>query len=291
MLPLPRFPVFIPSKSRWDKCLTARMLDRINVPYRVIVEADQADHYRQHLDPSRLLILDPAYQDGYDPCDDLGRSKSLGPGPARNMAWETAISEGHAWHWVIDDNIWRMYHLNDNQQVPAADALPLVAMEDFATRYLNVAMVGPAWQSITPVRGRRPPFVTGTRIYSFNLIRNRVPLRWRGRYNEDTDLSLRMLKAGWATVQFNAFMHHKAATQALPGGNTEAFYAEEGTLPKSRMLVELHPDVARLTTRFRRAHHYVDYSQWRGQPLVPDPDAPPPRRLAVRVRPKTPADR
>jgi len=44
------------------------------------------------------------------------------------------------------------------------------------------------------------------------LIRNDVPYRWRGRYNEDTDLSLRMLKDRWCTIQFNAFLQGKAAT-------------------------------------------------------------------------------
>jgi hypothetical protein len=39
-------------------------------------------------------------------------------------------------------------------------------------------------------------------------------------------------------VQFYAFLQYKLTTQTLKGGNTEAFYAEEGTLPKSKMLVQ-----------------------------------------------------
>jgi hypothetical protein len=132
-----------------------------------------------------------------------------------------------------------------------------------------------------------PPFVTGTRIYSCNLIRNDLPLRWRGRYNEDTDLSLRILKGGWNTVQFNAFLQLKTPTQQLKGGNTEAFYSVEGTLAKSAMLVAMHPDVARLVWRFGRPHHFVDYRPWRARGLILNPDAEPSRRWDVSVIPAT----
>lgn len=281
---LPRWPIYIPSKSRWDSRLTMKALDNLGCPYTVIVEAEQHDAYAAVLGEDRLLVLDPSYQTGYDTCDDLGRSKPLGPGPARNQAWDDAISKGFAWHWVMDDNIDSFMWLHHNHKIPAADPTPICAMEDFAQRYSNVAMAGPNYRFFSKARQKLPPFITGTRIYSCNLIRNSVPFRWRGRYNEDTDLSLQMLKAGWVTVQFNAFLQAKRATQTLGGGNTEAFYAAEGTLAKSQMMVKLHPDVARLTTRFGRPHHYVDYGQWRGRPLIPDPDAPPPRNYSVTVR-------
>tara|TARA_R110000850_G_scaffold204397_3_gene330605 strand:- start:304 stop:654 length:351 start_codon:yes stop_codon:yes gene_type:complete len=86
-----------------------------------------------------------------------------------------------------------------------------------------------------------------------------MPYRWRGRYNEDTDLSLRVLKDGHCTVQFNAFLQEKQTTQLIKGGNTEEFYAKEGTLPKSQMLADLHPDVATVVWKFSRWHHDVNY--------------------------------
>ena len=97
------------------------------------------------------------------------------------------------------------------------------------------------------------------------LIRNDIPFRWRGRYNEDTDLSLRVLKDGWCTVQFNAFLGEKTTTQRIGGGNTEEFYAKEGTLNKSQMLVDMHPDVTKLVWKFNRWHHCVDYSGFKQQ--------------------------
>lgn len=267
----PRFPVYIPSKSRAKTGTTARALERIGVPFHIIVEDGQHDEYAAEFGESPLLVLPREFQLEYDTFDDLAETKSLGPGPARNFAWAHAVEHGHPWHWVMDDNIRLFARLHRNKRVRVGDGTIFHAMESFCLRYRNVAMAGPQYWMFAVSRSALPPYVTNTRIYSCNLIRNDVPLRWRGRYNEDTDLSLRMLKAGWVTVQFNAFLQWKTPTQQVAGGNTEAFYAAEGTLPKSRMLVDMHPDVARIAWRFRRWHHYVDYSQFKDLRLVPDP--------------------
>ncbi len=256
----PRFPVFIPSKSRAGITYTTRALDRIGVPYRLIVEEPQIEDYLRFFPRERLIVLDPEYQRQYDTFDDLGLSKSVGPGAARNFAWDRSIEEGFEWHWVMDDNIQTFFRLHENTIIQVGDGAIFHAMESWALRYTNVGMVGPQYDMFAPARSKLKPLILNTRIYSCNLIRNDVGMRWRGRYNEDTDLSLRMLKAGWATAQFNTFLQRKTTTQQLRGGNTEAFYAGEGTLPKSRMLAEMHPDVARVVWRFGRWHHYVDYS-------------------------------
>jgi len=60
-------------------------------------------------------------------------------------------------------------------------------------------------------------------------------------------------------VQYNAFQQEKATTQTLSGGNTEEFYAHEGTKPKSQMIEDLHPDVAKVVWKFNRWHHEVNY--------------------------------
>lgn len=232
--------------------------------------------YAAEMNPRKLLILDPKFQENYDPFDDLGRSKSLGSGPARNFAWEHSKAAGHARHWCMDDNIDGWYWLRNNQKLRSVDAGPIVAMEDFVLRYRNIAMAGPQYDYFIPARTKQRPFITGTRIFSCNLIRNDLPMRWRGRYNEDADLSLRMLKAGWATVLFHAFLASKLPTGLMSGGNADEIY-KEGTLAKSRMLVDMHPDVVTLVQRYGRPHHHIDFRRWLGQRLIPDPAAPIPR--------------
>ena len=127
------------------------------------------------------------------------------------------------------------------------------------------------------------------RIMSCNLIRNDVPVRWRLRYNEDVDLAIQMLRVGWCTVGFRTFLQWKATTQTLPGGNTEAFYASEGTRPKSEMLVRTHPDIVRHCQRFGRSHDIVDWSEFRSLRLMRRDDYQPaaenPYRIKVVDRP------
>jgi hypothetical protein len=263
-----RFPIYIPSKSRSDTRLTMRTLDEMQVDYYVIVERQQYDEYASVIARDKLLILPTSYQDEYDTCDSLGSTKSKGPGPARNFAWDHSMQNSYAWHWVMDDNIRHFFRLNNNRKIPTSNASIFTAMEDFCLRYKNIAMAGPNYRFFATQRTKLPPFVVNTRIYSCNLIRNDTHFRWRGRYNEDTDLSLRMLKSGWCTVQFYAFLQGKIATQLVKGGNTQEFYAHEGTFEKSKMLVKMHPDVARLVKRFNRWHHYVDYRLFRNRKLL-----------------------
>ena len=269
---LPEHPIYVVSKGRSDRCLTSRVLQRLGAHHSVIVETDEESQYERRLHSPYVAIeaLPVRYQRDYEACDELGASKSLGPGPARNFAWDHATDRGAEWHWVMDDNIDGFFRLNRNVKVPA-DAAVLAAMETFCGRYENVAMGGPSYHGFTHQREQRPPYFLNTRIYSCNLIRNDTPYRWRGRYNEDTDLSLRMLKDGWVTVQFNAFLQKKRETQTMKGGNNADFYVHEGTRPKSEMLVRLHPDRAKLIERWGRPHHFVDYSGFTQTPkLRPD---------------------
>jgi len=260
MATLPRFPLYIVSKGRADTRLTARTLEWMKLPYHIVVEEQEFDDYAAVIDPRKILVLDKRYRDEYDVFDDEGGFESKGAGAARNFVWDHSIAAGHAWHWVMDDNIERFYRYNDNQKIIAPSGAIFSAMEDFCLRYLNVAMAGPNYfMFISRKEPNIPPFTLNTRIYSCNLIRNDVPFRWRGRFNEDTDLSLRMLKARWATVLFNAFLQRKTPTQQLKGGNTDSIY-QNGTYHKSRQQVAMHSDVSRMAWRFGRVHHYVDYS-------------------------------
>ena len=263
--PSNKFPIYIPSKSRADSRLTVKALESMGVSYHIIVEKEQYEDYAQVIDRKNILILDKKYQDEYDTCDDLGNTKSKGPGAARNFAWDHSIKNGHKWHWVMDDNIKAFKRYNKNQRIKCNDATPFIVMEDFVLRYKNIAMAGPNYTMFVTNKSANhyPPFSVNCRIYSCNLIRNDVPFRWRGRYNEDTDLSLRMLKSNWCTIQFYAFLQEKINTQIIKGGNTEAFYDKEGTLPKSQMLVQLHPDVTKIKWRFGRWHHIVDYTRFK----------------------------
>lgn len=264
----PQFPLYVVSKGRYQYRHTADHLEMMGLPYYIIVEEQEADAYRAVIETGKVLVLDKKYQAEYDTFDDLGDTKSKGPGAARNFAWDHSVDLGFERHWVMDDNIRGFHRLNKNRKIKCADGAPLKAMEDFVLRYENVAMAGPSYTMFAPRKSKIAPFIMNTRIYSCNLIRNDLPYRWRGRYNEDTDLSIRMLKDGWCTVQFNAFLQMKLPTQVVAGGNTDEFYAKEGTMNKSLMQVKMHPDISEMVWKFGRYHHKVDYSSFRNNRLV-----------------------
>ena len=263
----PNYPIYIVSKGRWESRLTSKALEKINVPYRIIVEQQEFDQYASCIDKSKILVLPQSYLDEYETCDALGYTKGKGAGAARNFAWEHSITLGAKRHWVMDDNIASFNRLNRNLMCKVTSGTIFKVTEDFVDRYENLAIAGFNYDFFAKAKEPIPPFVLNTRIYSLLLIQNDLPLRWRGRYNEDTDLSLRVLKQGLCTIQFNAFLQEKATTQTLKGGNTDMFYAKEGTLPKSEMLATLHPDVAKVVWRFNRWHHHVDYRAFKANTL------------------------
>lgn len=263
----PRYPIYIVSKGRWESRLTVRALDRMGVPYRVIIEQSQFDNYAAVIDPARLLVLPQQYLDTYDTCDDPTLPYGKGSGAARNFAWDHAVSQGAERHWLLDDNIEAFNRLNRNMKPECYTGAIFRAAEDFVDRYENIALAGFNYYSFAKTTDAVPAFNLNTRIYSCILIKNDIPFRWRARYNEDTDLSLRVLKAGWVTCLFNAFLAGKVTTLRMKGGNTDTIYTD-GTLRKSQMIADLHPDVAKVVWRFNRWHHHVDYRPFKNNALV-----------------------
>ena len=239
----------------------------MGVPHRVVVPEDEFSLYSSSLD-QEIVPLPQKYLDDYDTCDSLGDSKSKGPGSARNFCWDHSVSLGSKRHWIMDDNIEAFYRANRNLQLRVRTGAILKAAEDFVDRYENVPMAGLNYEKFVKKTQKVPPYILNTRIYSCLLMENSSPYRWRGRYNEDTDLSLRVLKAGLCTIQFNAFLQGKVTTQRMRGGNSEVFYDDEGTKPKSKMIEELHQDVAKVVWKFNRWHHHVDYRPFKKNQLI-----------------------
>jgi hypothetical protein len=266
----PIYPIYIPSKSRADSRLTVRALQAMGIDdFIVVVEYEQFALYNDVLPSRNLVILDKQYQRDYEVCDDLGMSKPVGPGAARNFAMDHALHHGHNRCWIFDDNIEDFYRYNNDVRTRCRSAGLLRSCEVFVDRYENIPLSGLQYRFFCIPGQYRPPFVMNTRIYSASLHDVTAPYRQKGRYNEDTDISLRILKAGDCTIQFNHALQGKMVTQAVRGGNSEAFYDKEGTAPKSDMLERMHPDVAKKVWKYGRWHHEVNYRPYRYNALRP----------------------
>lgn len=252
----PRYPIYVISKGRWESRLTSKALEKIGVAYRIVVEPQEHAAYAAVIDPAKILTL---------PFSNLG----LGSIPARNWVWDHSLGEGAARHWILDDNIGGFYRLHRNLKTPVADGAIFRAAEDFTDRYENVAQSGFNYFMFAPRKSAAiRPFTPNTRIYSCILNRNDLPFRWRGRYNEDTDLSLRILKAGWSTILFNAFLAGKSPTMKMKGGNTDELYQGDGRLKMAESLRDQHPDLVQIVQKWGRWQHQVDYRPFRRNKFV-----------------------
>jgi hypothetical protein len=168
----------------------------------------------------------------------------------------------------LDDNIEDFNRLNRNTKFVVRSDATFRACEDFTDRYKNIAMSGMNYYSFAKSTDPVPPFTINTRIYSCILIHNKVPFRWRGKYNEDTDLSLRCLKAGFNTILFNAFLCGKITTLRNKGGNTDTIYNQTDNRREfAESLQKQHPDLVKVVWRYNRWHHHVDYRPFKNRVL------------------------
>lgn len=221
----PRYPIYIISKGRWESRLTAKALEWIKVSYHIVVEPQELEQYAAVIPRDKILVL---------PFSNLG----LGGIPARNFVWEHATSTGALRHWILDDNISGWCRFQDNLKVEVDSGATFCAIEDWVDRYENVAMAAFNYDYFAPRKqgAKIRPITLNTRCYSGILLRNDLvgndgqPFRWRGRYNEDTDLSLRLLKAGHCTALFNAFLMYKKPTLTMKGGNADELYKGSGAI-------------------------------------------------------------
>lgn len=250
----PQFPIYIISKGR-PKCLTAQVLASMDVPYRIVVEpVDYDDYLKEH--PADIILTLPF--------SDLGK----GSIPARNWVWEHSIAEGYKWHWILDDNIEGFNRLYRNARIRVRSGVVFKVVEDFILRYENIGQAGLNYNHFRPAMFKSPPYSTNTRIYSCILNRNDLDLRWRGKYNEDTDLSLRIMKQGLVTVLFDNFLACKMATQVMKGGNTDNVYTDGDNRHRfAESLMKQHPNECSVVWRYNRWHHHVDYSSFKKNKL------------------------
>lgn len=251
----PKYPVYVISKGRWESRLTVKALERIKVPYHVVIEPQEYAQYASVIDKRNILTL---------PFSNLGQ----GSIPVRNWVWEHSIDIGAERHWILDDNIRGFHRFHNNLKAPIGDGTVFKLAEEFTDRYENVGLSGfQYWMFVPRKQANIPPYYLNTRIYSCILVKNDLPYRWRGRYNEDTDLSLRALTDGWCTILFNAFIADKMTTMTMKGGNTDELYKDDGRLKMAESLRDQHPHLVKITEKWGRYQHHVNYDVFKRNKL------------------------
>jgi len=240
----PQYPIYIPSKGRFENCLTAKCFVKDGVDFKLVIEEQEYTEYASRFDENRLLVL---------PFSNQGSVI-----PARNWIKEHATAAGYERHWQFDDNIRIFFRRWKGRRIPVEAGTAITVIEDFTNRYENIAISGFNYRMFAPDSNKLPPFYLNCHVYSACLILNSLPFEWRGKYNEDTDYCLQVLSHGWCTVLVNAFLVDKIATMKMKGGNkTELYDKTDGRLKMARSLERLWPGVVETKRRFGRPQHVV----------------------------------
>lgn len=243
--------------------MTAKHFLKAGLEFLVAVEPQEYQNYVNALGSNHVLKL---------PFSNLG----LGSYPARNFCWEHSVRNGFKKHFLFDDNINGFDRLNNGVRKMHEPVLPLVTLQEFSNRFINIGISGFNYDGFV-TRTTRKPFTINTHVYSAMLINNEIPFRWRLKYNEDVDLCLQVLDTRqWCTVLLNVFLVNKVSTTAkMKGGNQSELYLNNShnkKVLKSRSLEMIWPQYATTVMRFGRPHHFVNWKKHFTHPLLKKQD-------------------
>ena len=275
----PKYPIYVITKGRWEKTLTIDTLEGMGIDFNICVEPSEYDNYISNpkIDKNKVIKLPENFSE-----------RKKGGIPVRNFVWQHSVDNGYKKHWIIDDNIDGFYRWNENVQKRVKDGVVFRVMEDYSDMFKNLGLVSCQYASFVPgIDTGRGAVIRNTRTYSCILINTelldkRLEERWRGTYNEDTDLTLRVLSTGdLCTANFNSILSGKQTTGTMKGGNTTTIYEfgedkEEnnkfkGLQKKFDELKENWGSIVKFTNNRHkdgRPHHHISYTRHFKQPLI-----------------------
>jgi hypothetical protein len=252
-----KYPIYIISKGRYDKTLTADNFERENIDYLIAVEPQEYEFYCKKLGNKRVLKL---------PFSNLG----LGSYPARNFCWEHSKSLGYKYHWLFDDNILFFMKWVNGKRIKWNDINSALKYVEYNADKTNVDISGFEEPNFV-VKPPKRPFKYNCHVYSALLIKNDLPYRWRLKYNEDIDLNLQVLHNKGTTSSCVYYMANKVSTaDKQKGGNQTELYQGNNpkkNLLKAKMIEAVWPQYSKTVIRFGRHHHLINWRVFKNNGL------------------------
>lgn len=252
-----KYPIYIISKGRAYKTLTANLFEKAKINYLIAVEPQEYDLYCEKLGIEKILKL---------PFSNLG----LGSYPARNYCWEDAKAKGYKYHWLFDDNFLMFKKWINSKRVRIENIIDAIKYVEVNADNTNVDITGferPEFCCKIP----KNAFKYNCHVYSAMLIKNNLPYRWRLKYNEDIDLNLQVLHNGGTTSSCVYYMAKKVDTgQKMKGGNQTELYQGNNpkkNLLKAKMIEAVWPQYSKTVIRFGRHHHLINWKVFKNNGL------------------------
>lgn len=278
-----KYPIFIISYNRPDFNGTSRLLAKFEVPHYLVLHKEQIAEYKAKLTTNQqkyttILEFDDSYKLKYETCDNIPHIiKNAGSGAERNFAWDYSIKLGKDAHWLMDDNILNFYHIigickKNNTYIRRSVNKEIFwnkfhKAEEFFDKYENLLMIELAQVDFCP-NVKKYTYSLNTRCFSCNLIYNNMPLRWRGRYNEDVILSYDIMTSGYCIASYcGGLLKQKQSTREAKGGNhatkvgdlnslyADGFGYKYSSSDKTNLLLKVYPQYFEKVVKYGRIHH------------------------------------
>ena len=251
------YPIYIISKGRYEKTLTADSFEKSGINYLIAVEPQEYELYCKKLGTKRVLKL---------PFSNLG----FGSYPARNYCWEHAKNLGYKYHWIFDDNINGFAKWINGKKTNINDiSKALNYIENYAIKNDN-DISGFEYRYFI-MKPPKNPFKNNCHVYSAMFIKNDLKYRWRLKYNEDIDLCLQVLHNGGTTSSCIYYMSNKISTTVkMKGGNQTELYQGNNpkkNLLKAKMIEAVWPQYSKTVIRFGRHHHLINWRVFKNNGL------------------------
>ena len=204
----PKFPIYIPSRSRWDSMATHKLLIQSGISnFFIVVEpGDQEFEYTHAGFGENLLVLP---------------EQNKGLFYSRQFCKDHSTEAGDRYHWQLDDDIRSFLSRNPGEKTghpSASDAL--CAIEHEVLKYTNIGQAGMNQNSFPP--GVSPIKVNHLPVQAF-MVNNRVESKFRTRIMNDFDFTLQVLREGWCTFMFDHIRTNTPAIGTNKGGLHEVY--------------------------------------------------------------------
>jgi hypothetical protein len=201
-----KYKIYIPTKGRYDRLLTADCLAKNGIDFSLVVEKKEADLYREKY-PNKIIEL---------PDSDYG-----GVYFARNFIKKLSRENGEKRHWQLDDDIKKLVYVNNGEFVDIPLNEIFKNMENFCDKFVNVGLASP--HSSVWIKFGKKPFDVNKLAYSCLLINNSLDIWWNKDVMEDIDYNIQVLDRGWCTVRFYIYSFAWSARTSQKGGVTEIY--------------------------------------------------------------------
>lgn len=281
------YPIFVISYNRAKNHITSRKLADFGVHHYLILHKEQIQEYKKHFSSqmeryTHILEFDDSYKLKYETCDNIPHSvKNAGSGAERNFAWDYSIKLGAKAHWLMDDNMNFRYIAGINKEnnsyvrrVCTGEKFRELfhKAEIFFNKYENLLMIELAQNDFT-IGINKKCYRLNTRCFSCNLISNIMPIRWRGRYNEDVILSFDIMTAGYCIASYiGGVLKAKESTRCARGGNhatneldknslyDDSVQYRNSSIDKTNLLLQVYPKYFKKVIKYGRVHHTYNKS-------------------------------